>query len=87
LLVRISSHEIAEWQAYERAFGPIGSAYGDDVLAAIHEQLQTVCFLLGAQMEENPMPVPQRVKRPMQLYLVNDDDDDSVSQAEFDSQF
>ena len=84
---RIDSHELAEWQAYERAFGPIGTVYNDDVLAAIHEQLQTGNFLAGAQMEENPIPQPKRVKRPTELFKVPEDQEDGMSIDEFNTQF
>lgn len=29
LLARISSHELAEWRAYEREYGPLGPERGD----------------------------------------------------------
>jgi hypothetical protein len=52
MLNRISSYELTQWDAYERATGPLGGRYSDETLAAIQEQLQLTCYLLGAQGEE-----------------------------------
>ena len=90
LLSTVDSFELTEWQAYEQAFGPLGNAYSDDVLAAIHEQLQTLNYLTGSQCEENPVPMPRHWPRPPEAfieYLHTDPDDEVVSQDEFDTMF
>ena len=69
LLERFDSLELAQWRAYELALGPIGRQYSEGALAAIHEQLQTVCYLLGAQAEDNPVPEPQHFPRPDEVFL------------------
>lgn len=67
--MRMDSRELSEWQAYERAVGPIGRQYADDMLASIHEQLQFLSYLTGAQYGENPAPEPQRVPRPNEIFV------------------
>lgn len=72
LLRSMDSLEVSEWQAYERAFGPLGTTYSDDMLAHIHEQLQLLTHVLGAvntpKGEENPVPAPKDVPRPPDVY-------------------
>lgn len=68
LLTSMDSMEIAEWRAFERALGPIGPEYTQNVLAASHEQLQTVSWLLGSQFEENPVPQPDHWPRPPEVF-------------------
>lgn len=67
LLERTTARELSEWEAYERAVGPLGSLYHDDVLAAIQEQLQVLNRLTGAQFEDNPAPVPKSYPRPSEV--------------------
>lgn len=68
LLARTSSRELSEWAAYERHAGPLGSSWRDEALAAIHEELQKLQYLIGAvnteKNKENPVPEPKRYPRP-----------------------
>lgn len=71
LLCGITAFEIAEWEAYERAFGPLGRQYEQDMLARVHEQLQMIAYVLGAansREDENPVPEPQKVPRPHEVF-------------------
>lgn len=81
MLSRISSYEITEWMAYEKAQGPLLSEYRDDMLASIHEQLQFLCHLYGSQFEENPVDEPVKLPRPNDLYdwVKRDEVDDEPS--------
>lgn len=83
LLHSMDSAEISEWQAYERAFGPLDHAYGDDMLARIHEQLQLLTHVQGAAGagKDNPIPAPKRVPRPPDVF-VPVDKPESEDQAE-----
>lgn len=47
--------------AYERVAGPVGDVWRNEMLAQMHELMQTANYLLGAQCsdEKNPNPVPQ----------------------------
>lgn len=77
LLSRISSYELSEWMAYEKAAGPLGRQYSDDMLANIHEILQSLLRLTGAQWgDDNPVPPPLRLKRPLEIFLPDDEDDE-----------
>lgn len=72
LLSGITAYELTEWEAYERAFGPLGPQYSDNALAEIHEELQKICYVLGAvntgKDQENPVPEPRPVPRPHEMY-------------------
>lgn len=41
MLARIDSRELAEWEAFERAFGPLDYSWRDDMLARLHEIMQS----------------------------------------------
>lgn len=70
LLAGISARELTEWEAYERAVGPLDHAYGDDMLASIHEAVQFLCRLTGAQLKKNPAKdLPRKLKRPHEVFL------------------
>ncbi|MFT2016290.1 hypothetical protein ACMA1D_10670 [Streptomyces sp. 796.1] len=74
MLSSVSSRELAEWMAYEKVAGPVGSVHGDEILAAIHEQLGFIAHLLGAahfsdESHPNPIPAPERYPRPHELAL------------------
>ena len=83
LLTKLDSREIAEWMAYERAFGPVGNMYTHATLGSIQEQLQLVAFLQGGMFEENPAPEPQRWPRPDEL-LAGQLEDEGMDRVEFD---
>lgn len=69
LLRRIDSREITEWEAYERAHGPLGNMYSNEALASIHEQLQIANALKGAEFgDENPIPDPEKYPRPGAMF-------------------
>lgn len=74
MLERTDSRELAEWAAYERYAGPIDDAYLAGVLAALHEQVQTLNRMTGAahftdkKHTKNPAPEPKHYPRPHELY-------------------
>lgn len=49
MLERIPSYELTEWEAYERAFGPLGSVYSENKLADMHELLQAILLSFSAE--------------------------------------
>lgn len=55
LLDRIDSHEISEWMAFERAFGPLGDEWSNEALAAIYDQLQILCAVMGSDADRVPL--------------------------------
>lgn len=87
MLAVVSSTELAEWEAYERAFGPIGKRYGEEALANIADTLAALLRLTGEQYEDNPVPIPKKYPRPNEWFLAPAGDDDVQDQAEFDSNF
>lgn len=45
--------------AFEQAFGPLGHVYADDMLAAVHEQLQALTLSMsseGGAINRQPRP-------------------------------
>ena len=53
LLASLSAHEIAEWKAFERAFGPLGRSHVEEKLAEIHETLH---LLISAHAKDYEIP-------------------------------
>lgn len=86
LLAVVPAYELTEWEAYERAFGPIGRHYSDEALATIADTLSILLRLYGEQFEDNPIPEPRKYPRPHEWYS-QVEEDDSVDQAEFDLNF
>lgn len=73
----MSSRELAEYRAYELVNGQVDSQYSDDLLAAIHEQLQQVCRLLIAQGadDEDDIPDINPYPRTWQMFNILGDTD------------
>lgn len=65
MLERITSPELTEWEAYERAYGPLGSVYSENKLAELHELMQAL--LLSFSTEENKGTV-KRQPRPHEVW-------------------
>lgn len=52
------------------ALGPIGAEYTNGTLAAIHEQLQTIAWVIGAQYgDESPVEQPRHFPRPHEMFI------------------
>ena len=89
LLTRVDSYELAEWEAFERAFGPLGNEYDQETLACILDQLGILTYLTGMQYEDNPIPIPRRYPRPHDVFAPpkTTEDDTTESVYEFDRNF
>jgi hypothetical protein len=73
--------------AFERAFGPLWG-YSDVLLASLHEQTQLGSWVAGMQYgKDNPAPKPRHYPRPYEMYKPVEQDDDGMSQEDFDAQF
>lgn len=85
----MSAAELAEWKAYERHAGPLGTAWRDELLGQMHEQIQQLNFLFSQanftdkNHKKGPVPKPERYPRPHEafgkrdpLVLVGNDDDE-----------
>lgn len=69
MLACVDSHEISEWIAYERAFGPLGLGYSERALLAIYEQLSLLSRMYGeVNFEDNPAEDAPMLPAPDQLY-------------------
>lgn len=68
LLSRIDSRELTEWVAYEEEFGPVGSKYGDEILAQLKDLLHNYAYhSIGMNVpagKKNPIPEPTSTVRP-----------------------
>jgi hypothetical protein len=79
LLASHTSHELAEWEAYDRTYG-FGYEKLHEVLASIHEQLQLTNHLLGQAHfagedgDENPIPAPTPYPRGGELPEESDEE-------------
>ena len=92
MLARMSSLEIAEWKAFERAFGPIGNEWRDATQAAVLEQLQFLLSAWSSDFEPKPWPRPDGtvpdvdsdadvVYDGSETYVDPDDEDDEEGDA------
>lgn len=79
LLVTVSSHELAEWMAYERVTGPIGPDWRDNAMAAIHDQLSLLCNLTGAAHWGDDNPVKDIAKIPRPSEVTGEDEEEEKS--------
>ena len=62
LLRSLPAREIAEWQAYERAYGPLGRSHVEEKLAEIHETLH---LLISVNVKDYEIP---RSTRPSEVW-------------------
>jgi len=69
VLARISSEDLAEWIAFERAHGPIDATYERVMLNSIEFQLQTLNHLMGGAYFTNPDDGENPIAEPKQLPL------------------
>lgn len=92
MLEHVGSYELAEWMAYERAFGPINNEWRDNATSAIYSQLQLMTKLLGQGFfgDENPIKEDEMPELPMpkQVYVAEDDElPDETDEDEDDFDF
>jgi hypothetical protein len=75
MLSCVGANELAEYRAYEYLNGPIGPAYEQQTLAAIHEQLQLIVMTLRQANAKDPDDVPGVVlyPRPNEVYKLGEE--------------
>lgn len=81
---------MSEWEAYERATGPLGFDYLHESVAQLVEQVKLSNYLTGFKWEENPVPEPEHHPRPEEVYkppLEDEDDPEVMTISEFSVQF
>jgi hypothetical protein len=76
-----TSREIAEFRAYEQAYGPIDGSWEKETLAQMHELLQMSAWIAGSEAEENPMPNPRTKGRPGFMYGFEKDENGEYTEA------
>lgn len=88
MMASMTAREYKEWEAYERAVGPLDSQYDREMLAELHELLQVNNILTGASLtkkgRKNPAGKFQKVRRPHQLFDPHFDDEEAEEPDEYD---
>ncbi|GGR52076.1 hypothetical protein [Streptomyces roseolus] len=86
----MTAREYKEWEAYERAAGPLDQAFEQEMLCEIHELIQLNNILTGAAItkkgKKNPAGKFRKVLRPDELYAPPEgwDDDEEDDEDEYD---
>lgn len=70
MLRHIDSDELAEWMAYERAFGPLDGKWTQGALISIYKQLQlaNTISLVTAGADEDDVPETPELLPPTEFY-------------------
>lgn len=80
MLQRITSYEIAEWQAYERHVGKLGPDYEREMLREIHYMLQIVRATIQAANTEkkdaHKIQEPVRVPGPNEFSKMPEEEEE-----------
>lgn len=88
MMASITAREYKEWEAYERAVGPIDAQYEREMIVALTELLQVNNLLTGAQVtkkgRKNPAGKFKRMPRPHQYFDPDWEDGDPDEEEEFD---
>lgn len=75
----MSSLELSEWMAYEHHGGPIGPQWRDELLAELHEQVQSLNYMFSQanftdkQHRKGPAPKPEKFPRPQDSFRALED--------------
>lgn len=82
----MDSYEYSQWMAFERANGPINGEWSAEALSNLHEQLQSIAYLLGQAHftdkthKRGPIEKPERYPRPYEYLkkppLINEINDE-----------
>jgi len=89
MMARISARQYKEWEAYERATGPLDSRYERDMASRLDELIQLNNLLTGASLRKkggkNPAGKFRKPPRPDQLtdpYADSDDEEPDEDEDE-----
>lgn len=97
MMASMTAREYKEWEAYERATGPLDSAYEREMMAQLHELTQMNNILTGASLtkkgKKNPAGKFRKAPRAEQIWLPDEDEgpeeiedeDDDLDPDEIDS--
>lgn len=93
MMAGMTAREYKEWEAYERATGPLDSKYEREMMSQLHELIQLNNILTGASLtkrgKKNPAGKFRKVARPEHLtnpYLHLDEDEDPDDDDELEDE-
>ena len=81
LLERTTSAELGEWQAFEKAYGPLGSSYAEHRLADILDAVQSLEWTVLCvnttedERDEADVSIPLPTRRPADIAPVDEDEE------------
>jgi hypothetical protein len=91
MMASMSARVYSEWEAYERATGPLDSAYEREMMAQLHELIQLNNLLTGAQVtkkgKKNPAGKFQKVRRPEDIWFPPDDEPEDDPDEDEDDEY
>lgn len=99
MMASMTAREYREWQAYERATGPIDARYEREMIVSLNELLQVNNLLTGAQVTKkgrrNPAGKFRKMPLPGQYFDPNwdaepdedDFDEDDIDYGDFDEEY
>lgn len=88
VMTQMDSLEYSQWMAFEKVYGELGGQrYNEEILAALHEQLQQLSWLTSQanfateEHPEGPIKPPQRYPR------VGDDREPKVEEVDYSEEW
>lgn len=88
MMASMTALEYKEWEAYERATGPLDATYEREMIAQLIEVLQINNLLTGASLtkkgKKNPAGKFRRVPRANELYLPPDSEEEEEEEDDDD---
>lgn len=85
LLETTSSAELGEWQAFEFAYGPLGSRYTERTLAEVVDAIERLGCTLQAVMGVDPDDIVEPTPIPRPEDIARNEDDDGEDEDEVES--
>jgi hypothetical protein len=91
MMASITALEYKEWEAYERATGPLDETWEREILAQLHELIQLNNILTGAAItrkgKKNPGGKLKKVVRSDELWIsIEDDEPDEDEDLDYEDQ-
>ncbi|WP_432112871.1 hypothetical protein [Streptomyces sp. S1] len=85
----MTAREYKEWEAYERAVGPLDSSFERELLCELHELIQLNNLLTGASVtkkgKRNPAGKFKQVLRPHEIFFPPDDYEEEEEEDDEDA--
>jgi len=91
MMASMTAREYKEWEAYERAFGPLDREYDREMLAQLHELIQINNILTGASLtkkgKKNPAGKFRKAQRAHEIYFPSDEEEEADEGDEYDDEY